>query len=71
MTVFFGPDRVRSWDDAVAVDRDRFARFFQSALEGGVLLPPSPFEALFLMRAHRGIAGDAAGVLAAAIESAR
>lgn len=71
MTVFFGPERVRSWDDAVTVDRDRFARFFQSALEGGVLLPPSPFEALFLMQAHRDVAGDAASVLTAAIESVR
>ncbi len=71
MTVFFGPDRVQSWDDAVTVDRERFARFFQSALAGGVLLPPSPFEALFLMQAHRDVAADAAGVLAAAIGSAR
>ncbi len=71
MTVFFGPDRVRSWDEAVTVDRDRFGRFFQSALTGGVLLPPSPFEALFLMQAHRDGAADAARVLASAIENAR
>ncbi|CAN5791900.1 glutamate-1-semialdehyde 2,1-aminomutase [soil metagenome] len=71
MTIFFGPRRVRSWDDAATVDRDRFARFFQSALEGGVLLPPSQFEALFLMQAHREVSADAAGVLAAAIGSAR
>ena len=71
MTVFFGPDRVRSWDDAVTVDRDRFARFFQSAFEGGVLLPPSPFEALFLMQAHRDVAATAVGVLAGAVGSAR
>lgn len=71
MTVFFGPDRVRSWDDAVTVDRERFARFFQSALEGGVLLPPSPFEAMFLMQAHRDVAGAAVEVLASAIGAAR
>jgi glutamate-1-semialdehyde 2,1-aminomutase len=71
MTVFFGPDRVRSWDDAVTVDRERFARFFQSALGGGVLLPPSQFEALFLMQAHRAVADAATGVLVAAIGSAR
>ena len=67
MTVFFGPDRVRSWDEAAAVDRDRFASFFQSAYQGGVLLPPSPFEALFLMRAHSSVSEEAIGVLVEAI----
>lgn len=71
MTVFFGPRVVRSWDEAVAVDRARFARFFSHALEGGVLLPPSPFEALFLMEAHSKVAADATGVLVAAIASTR
>lgn len=68
LTVFFGPARVESFDDASTVDKERFGRFFRVALRRGVLLPPSPFEALFLMEAHAGVAGEAADSLAAAIE---
>jgi glutamate-1-semialdehyde 2,1-aminomutase len=70
MTVFFGPSEVRSWDDAAGVDRERFSRFFAAALKNGVLLPPSPFEALFLMRAHRDVATEATQALVNAIEAA-
>ncbi len=52
LTLFLGPDRVGSPDDARACDRDRFARFFHGMLERGVYLPPSPFEALFVSLAH-------------------
>jgi len=68
-TVFFGPEEVRSWDDAAKVDRERFSRFFHAALDGGVLLPPSPFEALFLMRAHRDVLIEATEILVAAVEA--
>lgn len=71
LTVFFGPAHVESWDDAATVDRDRFARFFQAAYTGGVLLPPSQFEALFLMESHGSVIDEAAAVLAAAIAEAR
>jgi glutamate-1-semialdehyde 2,1-aminomutase len=67
LTLWFGPERVRSWDDAVTVDRHRFARFFRAALAGGVLLPPSPFEAWFLMEDHSDVVASAAEVLAGAI----
>jgi glutamate-1-semialdehyde 2,1-aminomutase len=70
LTVFFGPVSVRSWDDAARVDRDRFAAFFHAARRGGVLLPPSPFEALFLMEDHGPVLDEAAGVLAAAVAEA-
>jgi len=70
LTVFFGPTEVRSWDDAATVDRDRFARFFMSAYDGGVLIPPSPFEALFLMRAHRDCIDEATESLVKAVEAA-
>ncbi len=70
LTVFFGPSAVRSWDDAATVDRDRFARYFNGALERGVLLPPSPFEAMFLMDAHSAVLDDAAAALEAAIGDA-
>jgi len=51
-TLFFSSRPVRSWDDADAVDRTRFAAFFRGMLERGVLLPPSPFETAFLSAAH-------------------
>lgn len=70
MTVFLGPGEVRSWDDASRVDRDAFARFFQTAYESGVLLPPSPFEALFLTSAHRPVMDDAVAALVKAIGAA-
>lgn len=70
LTVFFGPTKVQDFDDASHVDRERFSRFFQAALELGVLLPPSPFEALFLMEAHQSVAAEAAEALASAVEAA-
>ena len=51
-SIFLGVEDVRSWDDVSAVDREWFGRFFRAALERGVLLPPSAFEAWFLMEAH-------------------
>jgi glutamate-1-semialdehyde 2,1-aminomutase len=50
--VFLGVEDVRSWDDVAHLDQDLFGRFFHAALRRGVLLPPSPFEAWFLMEAH-------------------
>jgi glutamate-1-semialdehyde 2,1-aminomutase len=70
LTLFFGPSEVRSWDDAATVNRARFSRFFHAAHSGGVLLAPSPFEALFLMRAHREVITEATEVLVAAIGAA-
>jgi len=51
-TLFFSPRPVRSWDDADAVDRDRYAAFFRGLLARGVLLPPSAFETAFVSAAH-------------------
>jgi glutamate-1-semialdehyde 2,1-aminomutase len=70
LTVFFGPTRVASWDDAATVDRDRFARFFQAAYRNGVLLPPSQFEALFVMESHSGVLDEAIAGLTAAVGEA-
>lgn len=67
MTVFFGPEEVRSWDDASRADTERFARFFQAAYRRGALLPPSQFEAMFLMRAHREVLDELSSMLVAAI----
>jgi glutamate-1-semialdehyde 2,1-aminomutase len=52
---FFTETPVRSWEDAKAVDTERFAAFHRAMLERGVYLPPSQFEAWFLSTAH----GDA------------
>jgi len=43
---------VQDFAQASRVDRELFARFFRAALERGVFLPPSPFEACFLSVAH-------------------
>jgi glutamate-1-semialdehyde 2,1-aminomutase len=67
LTVFFGPAGVTSWDDAVTLDRSRFGAFFRSAYDRGVLLPPSPFEAWFLMDAHAATVDRAGDALVAAM----
>ena len=64
-TLFFSDRRVRSWDDAGSVDRDRYARFFRAMLARNILLPPSPFEAAFLSLAHD------ANVIGETIEAAK
>ena len=53
-TVFFTPDPVNSFDDAMKCDTKRFGRFFHAMLENGVHLPPSQFEAWFCSLAHDG-----------------
>jgi glutamate-1-semialdehyde 2,1-aminomutase len=52
---FFRVEPVRSFADAKTADVARFRRFFHAALERGVYLAPSAFEAGFLSSAH----GDA------------
>jgi glutamate-1-semialdehyde 2,1-aminomutase len=49
---FFRAEPVRSFADAKTADADRFRRFFHAALERGVYLAPSPFEAGFMSAAH-------------------
>jgi glutamate-1-semialdehyde 2,1-aminomutase len=52
LTVFFRPSAPSSSAEALASDRDAFARFFGAMLDRGILLPPSPFEAWFISAAH-------------------
>jgi len=52
LTVFFAGSPVRNEADAKASQRDRFARWARHLLGQGILVPPSPFEALFLSAAH-------------------
>jgi glutamate-1-semialdehyde 2,1-aminomutase len=49
---FFSSQPVRNFTDAKASDVDLFRRFFHAALERGVYLAPSPFEACFMSAAH-------------------
>ncbi len=50
--VFLGVERATTWEDVADLDADLFNRFFHAALDRGVLLPPSPYEAWFLMESH-------------------
>ena len=52
---FLSSDRISDWDSAAELDRDLFAQFFQTMLDGGIYLAPSPFEAGFVSTVH----GDA------------
>lgn len=52
---FFRAEPVRSFDDAKASDVERFKRFFHGALDRGVYLAPSAFEAGFVSSAHSAI----------------
>ena len=52
---FFAARPARNFMDAKASDVNRFRRFFHAALDRGIYLAPSPFEACFMSAAH----GDA------------
>lgn len=64
-TMFFSERPIRSWDDADAVNRERYARFFRAMLARNILLPPSPFESAFISLAHD------ASVIDETVEAAR
>ena len=49
---FFASEPVRNFADAKASDVDMFRRFFHAALERGIYLAPSAFEACFMSAAH-------------------
>ena len=62
---FFSKRLVRNFSDAKSSDLQLFRRFFHAALDRGVYLAPSPFEACFMSAAH----GDE--VVATALERMR
>jgi glutamate-1-semialdehyde 2,1-aminomutase len=67
---FFNAQPVVDYDTALASDKAKFNRVFHHALEHGVYLPPSAYEACFLSTAHAGSAIDrACEVLSAAIRA--
>jgi glutamate-1-semialdehyde 2,1-aminomutase len=51
-SIFFGPDEVHDFAGARRQDTRRYAAFFHAALDHGVYLPPSAYEAWFLSAAH-------------------
>jgi glutamate-1-semialdehyde 2,1-aminomutase len=52
-SVFLGTERpVRDFAEARSQSGPAYAAFFHAMLEGGVYLPPSPFEAWFVSAAH-------------------
>jgi glutamate-1-semialdehyde 2,1-aminomutase len=53
LTVFFRPTQPLDAAEALASDRDAYARFFGAMLDQGIVLPPSQFEAWFVSMAHR------------------
>lgn len=52
MTLFFNGNEVHSWNEASQCDTDRFAKYFWGLIHGGVYMPCSQFEALFVSAAH-------------------
>ena len=52
LTVFFSENPVRDFAEGKAGRRDRFGRWAQALRRQGILIPPSPFETLFLSTAH-------------------
>ena len=49
---FFRAEPVRTFADARTSNTEQFRRFFHAALELGVYLAPSPYEAAFMSSAH-------------------
>jgi glutamate-1-semialdehyde 2,1-aminomutase len=47
-TIYFRPEAPRNFEDVKDCDLGRFAMFHQQALDRGVYLPPSQFEAAFI-----------------------
>lgn len=53
MTMFFTDlNEVKSHDDAMKSDTQKYAKYFQLCLENGVYLAPSQFECAFISAAH-------------------
>src|SRR5574337_168761 len=50
--VFFNAEKVESFAQAIACDRQAFRRFFHAMLDAGAYFAPSAFEAGFMSTAH-------------------
>jgi glutamate-1-semialdehyde 2,1-aminomutase len=53
MTLFFNPlQQISTYGEAMQSDRQKYASYFKMALESGIYLAPSQFEAAFVSTAH-------------------
>jgi len=53
MTVFFTDlEEIESFEQVMQSDQEKYARYFRLALESGIYLAPSQFEAAFISNAH-------------------
>ncbi|MDN3509652.1 MAG: glutamate-1-semialdehyde 2,1-aminomutase [Candidatus Neptunochlamydia sp.] len=51
-TLFFGVEKVSSFEDLVDLDKERFKAYFQFMWHKGIYISPSPYEACFISSAH-------------------
>lgn len=51
-TLFFGPEKVSSFEDLKELDKERFKDYFRFMWERGIYISPSPYEACFISSAH-------------------
>ena len=69
-SLFFHPEVVRNYDQAIASQGDLYRKVFRYALDHGVYLAPSPYETAFISTAHEGTDIErACEVLDAAVRS--
>ena len=68
-TLFFRDEAPRSFEEVKGCDMEAFGRFFRAALNGGIYLPPSQYEAAFLSHAltEQQVAAIVGGVSAALV----
>ena len=52
LSIFFMPDGVKNYEDAVNSGKEEYAGYFHYMLEHGIYLAPSQFEAMFVSDAH-------------------
>ena len=50
--LFFTPEKVTNYENAMRADTEKFARYFWEMLQQGIYLAPSQFEAGFVSAAH-------------------
>ena len=51
-TIFFGPQKVSSFEDLKDLDKERFKEYFRFMWDRGIYISPSPYEACFISSAH-------------------
>ena len=50
--LYFTDEPVKSFDDAAKCDTEKFGEYYRGMLAGGILMPPSQFEAFFMGAEH-------------------